>query len=123
MNLAKLFWLLGRKPKLLKQQHSHMQSKLKPVWTYGIQLWGTMSTSNIERFQSKALRVIVDAHWYVPNTAMQRDLKTLTVKEEISHYSLSIHPNDLLVNLMAQQDNNRRLRRYHANDLPTRFLV
>jgi hypothetical protein len=36
----------------------------KPIWTYGIQLWGTASTSNIEileRFQSKALRMIVDA--------------------------------------------------------------
>jgi hypothetical protein len=36
---------------------------LKPIWTYGIQLWGTASTSNIEileRFQSKALCMIVD---------------------------------------------------------------
>jgi hypothetical protein len=34
---------------------------LKPTWIYGIQLWGTVSTSNIEiveRFQSKALRMI-----------------------------------------------------------------
>jgi hypothetical protein len=34
-----------------------------------IQLWATSSTSNIEileRFQSKALRMIVDAPWYVP---------------------------------------------------------
>jgi hypothetical protein len=43
---------------------------LKPIWTYGIQLWGTTSTSNIEileNFQSKALRMIVDAPCYVPN--------------------------------------------------------
>jgi hypothetical protein len=29
---------------------------LKPVWTYGVQLWGTASNSNLEileRFQSK----------------------------------------------------------------------
>jgi hypothetical protein len=35
---------------------------LKPIWTYGIQLWGTASTFKIEileRFQSKALRMIV----------------------------------------------------------------
>jgi hypothetical protein len=47
------------------------KTNLKPIWTYGIQLWGTASTSNIEileRFQSKALRMIVDAPWYVPNT-------------------------------------------------------
>jgi hypothetical protein len=38
--------------------------------------WGTASTSNIEileRFQTtKALRMIVDASWYVPNTVIRR---------------------------------------------------
>ncbi|KAJ4427260.1 hypothetical protein ANN_24878 [Periplaneta americana] len=37
---------------------------LKPIWTYGIQLWGTASNSNIEilqRYQSKTLRSIVTA--------------------------------------------------------------
>jgi hypothetical protein len=46
---------------------------LKPIWTYGIQLWGTASTSNIEileRIQSKVLRMTVDASWYVPNTVI-----------------------------------------------------
>jgi hypothetical protein len=63
---------------------------LKPIWTYRIQLWGTASTSNIEileRFQSKTLRMIVDAPWYVPNTVIRRDLQTPTVKEEIHRYS------------------------------------
>jgi hypothetical protein len=46
---------------------------VSPIWTYGIQLWGTASTSNIEileRFQSKAFRMIVNAPWYVPNTVI-----------------------------------------------------
>jgi hypothetical protein len=37
---------------------------LKPVWTYGIQLWGCTKPSNaaiIQRFQNKLLRNIVDA--------------------------------------------------------------
>jgi hypothetical protein len=58
---------------------------LKPIWTYGIQLWGTASTSNIEileLFQSKALRMIVDAHWYVPNTVIRRDLQYQQLKEK-----------------------------------------
>jgi hypothetical protein len=49
---------------------------LKPIWTYGIQLWGSASTSNIEileRFQSKALRMITDAPWYVPNVILRQD--------------------------------------------------
>jgi hypothetical protein len=76
---------------------------LTPIWTYGIQLWGTASSSNIEileRFQSKALHMIVDAPRYVPKTLIRRDLQIPSVKEEISRYSshysarLTAHPND-----------------------------
>jgi hypothetical protein len=34
----------------------------------------------------KALRMIVDAPWYVPNTVIRRDLQIPTVKEEIRRY-------------------------------------
>jgi hypothetical protein len=95
-----------------------------------MQLWGTASTSCIEileHFQSKALRMIVDAPWYVPTTVIRRDLQIPTVKEEIRRYSsqysarLSAHPNYLVVNLIGLPD--MRLRRHLPNDLPTRFLV
>jgi hypothetical protein len=104
---------------------------LKPIWTYAIQLWGTASTSNIEileRFQSKALRMIVDPPWHGPNTVIRRDLQIPTVKEEIRRYSsqysarLNAHLNYLIVNLI-ELPYSRRLRRHLANDLPTRFLV
>jgi hypothetical protein len=66
-----MYWLLGRKSKLSTDNKLLIyKTILKPVWAYGIQLWGTASTSNIEiveRFQSKAL-CITDAPWYVPNT-------------------------------------------------------
>jgi hypothetical protein len=65
-----MYWLLGCKfspsNKLLIYK-----TILKPIQAYGIQLWGTASTSNIEileRFQAKALCMIVDTPWYVPNT-------------------------------------------------------
>jgi hypothetical protein len=54
------------------------------------QLWGTASTSNIEileRFESKALRIMVDAPWYVPNNHIRRDLQMPSDKEEICRYS------------------------------------
>jgi hypothetical protein len=82
----------------------------------GIQPWGKASTSYIEileRFQSKALRMIVDAPWYVPNTVIRRDLQITTVKEKNRRYSsqysacLSAHPNDLIVNLTELPDNRR----------------
>jgi hypothetical protein len=41
----------------------------------------------LERFQLKALRMIVDAPWHVPNTVIRRDLHTPTVKVEIRRYS------------------------------------
>jgi hypothetical protein len=65
MILTKMHWLLGRKSKLSTSNKIFIfKAILKPIWTYGIQLWGTASTSNIEileRFQSKALLMIVDA--------------------------------------------------------------
>jgi hypothetical protein len=91
--------------------------------TYAIQLWGkaSASTSNthiLERFQSKALRLIAAAPWFMPNAVIRRDLKTPAVKVEIYRVRLSVHPIDLVVNLMAQP-NKRRLRRHLPNDMPT----
>jgi hypothetical protein len=57
-----------------------------------MQLWGTASTFNIailERFQSKALRMTVDAPCYVPNTVIRRDLLTATVKKKSAATALN----------------------------------
>jgi hypothetical protein len=37
----------------------------------------------LERFESKALRLVTDAPWYVPNAIIPRDLQVPSVKEEI----------------------------------------
>jgi hypothetical protein len=78
----------------------------------------------LEHFQSKALRMTVDAPSNVPNTVNRRDLQTPTAKEEIRRYSsqYSAHPNGLVVNL-TEQPGNRRLRRHLPNDLLTEFLL
>jgi hypothetical protein len=112
---------LGRKSKLSTSNKLLIyKTILKPIWTYGIQLWGTASTSNkeiLENFQSKALHMVVDATWFVPNTVIRRDVQTRTSKDEIRHYSsqysarLSAYPNDLIVNFMAQADKNWRLQK------------
>jgi hypothetical protein len=129
---TKMYWLLGRKSRLSTNNKLLIyKTILKPIWTYGIQLWGTASASNIEileHFQWKALCMIVGAPWYVLNTVIQRDIQIQTVKEEIRHYSsqysarLSTYQNDLIVNLIVLPD-NMRLRRHLPNDLPTRFLM
>jgi hypothetical protein len=56
LTLTKMYWLLGRQSNLSPTNKLY-KTILKPIWTYGIQLWGTASTSDIEireRFQSKA---------------------------------------------------------------------
>jgi hypothetical protein len=102
---------------------------LKPIWTYGIQLWGSASTLNIEileRFQSKALRKIADAPWYVPNVILRQDLKISLVKEEIRCFSiqyssrLQTHPNILAVHL-TEPPEHRRLKRHLPTNRITRF--
>jgi hypothetical protein len=82
-----MYWLLGHQSKLTTSSKLlAYRVVLKLIWTYGLQLWGTASTFNtviLERFQSKAaLRMIIDAPWYVTNACLQRDLHIPSVKEE-----------------------------------------
>jgi hypothetical protein len=120
-------WLLGRRSKLnLSNKLFIYKVAIKPIWTYGIQLWGAASISNIEileRFQSKALPLIADAAWYVPNAIIQRDLQVPSVKEEIRRLSAQYyagfctHPN-LLATQLSRPSPFRRLRRHLPSDLP-----
>jgi hypothetical protein len=61
-----MYWLLGRKSKLsITNKLLAYEVILKPIRTYGIQLWGSASISNIEileRFQGKVLRMITMHH-------------------------------------------------------------
>jgi hypothetical protein len=50
---------------------------LKPAWIYGIELWGCASPSNLAkilRYQSKLLRIITNAPWFVTNQTLHQDL-------------------------------------------------
>jgi hypothetical protein len=125
-----MYWLLGRKSKLsISNKLLIYKAILKPIWMYGIQLWGTTSNSIIailERFQSKLLNLIVNAPWSVPNSVIRKDLRIPSVKEEISRFSslyavrLRAHTNELIASL-TELPTHKRLRRYRPNDLLTRF--
>jgi hypothetical protein len=100
----------------------------KPIWTYGIQLWGTTSNSNIEileGFQSKVLRLIVDSPWYVSNSVIRNDLQVPTVKEEISQFSSRYNVRIIIIIIiiasLTEPPIQRRLRRYWPHDLLVRF--
>jgi hypothetical protein len=122
--------LLGHKSKLSTNNKLLIyKALLKPIWTYGFQLCGTTSNSNIkilECFQSKVLQLIVNAPWYVPNSVIHRDLWIPTVNEEISWFSshydvrISVHPNELITSL-TEPPIHRRLHRYWPHNLLVRF--
>jgi hypothetical protein len=82
--LTKMYWLLGRKSNLSTSNKLLIyKAILKSSWTYGIQVWGTTSNSNneiLERFQSKVLRLIVNALWYVLKSVIRKDLGIPSVK-------------------------------------------
>ena len=109
IKLRSLYPLLGPKSKLsLSNKILLYKAILKPIWTYGLQLWGTASNSNIEiiqRFQSKVLRLIAKAPRCVTNEQLHRDLKLPTVRDEIKSIAIVYnrrtlnHPNPTISNL------------------------
>ena len=120
------YWLIGRRSNLNTQNKITLYKiVIKPVWTYGIQLWGTASNSNIEilqRFQLKPLRSLINAPWYVTNETIHRDLKIPTVKDEIYKFRgrynarVSNHHNSLVTQLLDTTDQIRRLKRKYPLD-------
>lgn len=132
IKFRRMYWLLGRTSSLSTENKLLLyKSILKPVWTYGVQLWGTAANSNVEilqRFQSKTLRTILNAPWYITNDMIHRDTGIKTVREVISDSSgkylqrLDNHVNHLAINLLDNSDSIIRLKRSTILDLPTRFV-
>ena len=64
-----LYWIIGKHcPLSLKNKLLIYKAILKPAWTYALKLWGCASPSNIaktQRYQSKMLRLITNAPWFV----------------------------------------------------------
>jgi hypothetical protein len=121
LKYRKMYWLMGRSSalsandKLMLYQHI-----LKPIWTYGIQLWGCTSQSNrniIQRFQNRVLRDIVDAPWCIRNDNLHKDLTVETINSVIKKYvqlheqRLHRHTNVEALQLLDNGDLVRRLHR------------
>ena len=79
-----------------------------------------------KRYQSKTLRIIANAPWYMTNKQIHRDLKIPYIKDEINKFStryidrLSNHSNVLAISLLDETEDVRRLKRLHILDLPFR---
>jgi hypothetical protein len=56
------------------------------MWSYDVQLWGCAKPSNtniIQSVQSKILRMVFNAPWYVCNKTLLEDSKIPFVEDEI----------------------------------------
>ncbi|CAH2106911.1 unnamed protein product [Euphydryas editha] len=121
-----LYWLLGRNYKLsIDNKLLVYKSSIKPIWTYGIQLWGATCASNItkiQRTQNNILKQISSAPCFVKNSEVHEHLNMPTVKEEIVAHArryrvrLENHPNQLAQQLTLS-DCITRLRRRRTLEL------
>ena len=82
------------------------------------------SKSNIaimQRHQSKFLRTIANAPWYVTNQTLHTDLQipyiSTVIHEHINkhHIALAIHPNPLVEPMLHPEQNRRLKRRWTFN--------
>lgn len=82
-------WLLGSKSKLLLTNKLFIyKCILKP--SYGIQVWGAASHSNIEilqRFQNKTLRQIFEVPKFTPYWSLHKYLNKSYIKDETKKLS------------------------------------
>lgn len=127
LKMHQLHWLLNSNSRLrLEYKVQIYNTVIKPIWSYGSQIWGNASASNIEviqRVQSKILRLITGAPWYVRNENLHKDLKIPAVRDELqrikqSHnQKLEQHTNPLARNLIITTTSSRLRRR----DFPSVF--
>ena len=133
LRLKEVYWLLSRNSNLsLENKLLIYKIILKPIWTYGIEIWGTAALSNlkpIQVLQSKILRIILDAWRYVSNPTIHRDSKIPLITEGITARSTSYinrllhHGNPEMINIPTDEEQSRRrLKRLRPTDLRSRFL-
>jgi hypothetical protein len=126
VRIKELYLSLGRKSHLnLENKILIYKAVIKPLWTYGIELWGCGSKSGIaiiQRSQSKILRAMTAASWYVSNDTLHHDIDISIVSDVIQersskhHERLLTHVNPLMQPLL-EEPNCRRLKRRLPVDL------
>ena len=127
LKIRNMNWLINKKSELsLENKIIIYKTILKPVWTYGIELWGCSKPSNtkiLQTFQSKTLRQLANAPWYVSNATLHNDLGIPYVTEVIRAFAkkhknrTTQSSNQLIRNLFIQPTIERRLKRMWPEDI------
>jgi hypothetical protein len=120
-------WLTKKKSQLsLENKITIYKAITKPVWTYGIELWGCSKPSNtkiLQTFQSKTLRKLANPPWYISNATLHNDLRIPYVTEVIRTYAknhknrTAQNNNQLIKDMFNQPEIGRRLNRMWPEDL------
>jgi hypothetical protein len=120
-------WLMDTNSQLsLENKMTIYKAISKPVWTYGIELWGCSKPSNTEilqAFQSKTLRKLANASSYISNLTLHNDLNIPYVTEVIREYAkkhknrTAQNNNQLIRDLFNRPEIERRLNRMWPEDL------
>jgi hypothetical protein len=67
--IRQMYWIIGHKSHLTTENKLLLyKTIIKPIWTYGVQLWGCAKPSNtkdLQSLQSKILRKAFNAPWYM----------------------------------------------------------
>jgi hypothetical protein len=127
LKLRTMGWLMDRTSQLsLENKITIYKTILKPIWTYGIELWGCSKPSNtkiLQTFQSKTLRKIANAPWYVSNHTLHNDFNIPYITEVIRasarkhNNRIAQSDNPLIRNLLNPPLTARRLQRTWPEDL------
>lgn len=129
IKFRKMYWLIGRHSELAIESKILLYKQvLRPVWTYGIQIWGCAKKSHIQKiqvFQNKVLRSIANAPKYVRVTDLHRDLDVEMVADIIKKHAnshqrrLEQHINEEASRLLMSRFSFRRLKRVKPFELST----
>jgi hypothetical protein len=120
-------WLIGKRSQLsLENKVLLYKAILKPIWTYGIELWECakpFNTKILRTFQSKPRRDITGAPWYVSHKTIHEELNipliTDVIKKQANRHRNRItgHENQLIEELSHPHVNERSLKRDWPEDL------
>ena len=114
-------WLINTRSQLsLNSKLTVYKTILRPIWTYGIELWGCSKI--LQTFQSKMLRMISSAPSYVSNQTLHNNFEIPYVKEVIrintnkyKNHS-TVHSNQLIRTLFNPSV-DRRLKQLWPEDI------
>ena len=127
LKTRQMYWMVGHHSQLnLHNKRLIYQTIIKPIWTYGIQLWGCTKKTNrdiIQKSQNKFLRMITNAYRFETNEDIHNDLNIKWVQEVIQDYAskhekrLLNHTNIEAIRLLDITHELRRLKRTKPHEL------